>query len=164
MRDVLHRALCSTRRLLTASVLGLSCVAGCSITTATARSDAERELTRNRQRWVSAGIHDYEFDFRRSCFCVPESTEGVRIVVRNDVITSVLRIRDGQPASGAIGTWPRVDELFDDVRRRLDQDAARLDVTYDPTFGYPRSIVVDVVLMAVDDEYSLTAENLRRLP
>ena len=153
------------RRLAAAaSILLLLCVASCSIPTETARSDAERELARNRQRWVSTGIHDYEFDFRRSCFCLPEYTEGVHIVVRNDVVTSVLRSRDGQPASSAVGAWPRVDELFDNVRQLLDEGAERLEVTYDPTYGYPRSIVADVILMAVDDEYGLTAENLRRLP
>jgi hypothetical protein len=152
------------RVIAAASILVLSSITGCSITTATTRSDAERELARNRQRWVSAGIHSYEFDFRRSCFCVPESIEKVHIVVRNDVVTSVLRSRDGQPASTAVGAWPRVDELFEDVQRRLEQGAERLEVSYDPTYGYPRSIVADVILMAADDEYSLTAENLRRLP
>jgi len=60
--------------------------------------------------------------------------------------------------------WPRVDELFADVQQRLEQRTERIDVRYDPTFGYPRSIVVDIALMAADDEYSLTAGNLRRLP
>lgn len=145
-------------------MLLLLCIDGCAITTETSRSDAERELARNRQRWVSAGIHDYEFDFRRSCYCVPESTEGVHIVVRNDVVTSAVRSRDGLPASSAVSAWPRVDELFDAVQQLLEEGAERLDVTYDPTYGYPRSIVADVILMAVDDEYALTAENLRRLP
>jgi hypothetical protein len=159
-----HAATGSRIRVVAAASILLGCLAGCSITTAAAHSDAERELARNRQRWVSASIHDYEFDFRRSCFCVPESTEQVHIVVRNDIVISVLRSRDGQPASIATDAWPRVNELFEDVQRRIEQGAARLEVSYDPTYGYPRSIVADVILMAVDDEYSLTAENLRRLP
>ena len=159
----LHRPTGSTRRLAVAASALALCIVGCSITTATDRSDAERELARNRQRWAGAGVHDYEFDFRRSCYCMPEYTEGVHIVVRNDVVTSVVRSSDGQPAS-AVVAWPRVDELFDDVRRRLEEGADRLEVEYDPTLGYPRSVVADVILMAVDDEYSLTAGNLRRLP
>ena len=50
------------------------------------------------------------------------------------------------------------------MQRRLEQHIDRLDVTYDATFGYPRSIVADIVLMSADDEYALTAGNLRRLP
>ena len=147
-----------------ACALFLVALAGCSITTATARSDDERELTRNRQRWISAGITDYEFEFRRSCFCPAEATEPVRITVRNGVATSVLRTKDGQPASLNVGPWPTVDTLFADVRRRIEQNAERLDVEYDAAYGYPRSIVVDVMASMADDEYFLSAANLRRLP
>jgi len=136
----------------------------CSITGTSARTDEELELARNRQRWASAAVHDYEFDFQRSCFCAPQATEQVHIVVRQDAIVSVVRTSDGQSASTSFTGWPRVDELFLDVQQRLEQHIARLDVSYDPTFGYPRSIIADVALMAADDEYALTAGNLRRLP
>jgi hypothetical protein len=150
--------------LLIALAALLAEATGCAITGTSARTDEELELARNRQRWASANTHDYEFEFRRLCFCPPEATEQVRIVVRGDAIVSVVRTRDGQPASTTFAAWPRVDELFADVEQRLEQRAERLDVQYDPTFGYPRSIVVDIALMAADDEYSLTAGNLRRLP
>jgi hypothetical protein len=149
---------------LLAMVLLLPPSVSCSTTTAPDRSDEERELTRNRQRWVSAGMHDYEYDFRRSCYCLAEATEEVHIVVRNDAIVSVVRTRDGRPASTQLTVWPRIDELFADVQQRLAQGAERLEVQYDPTYGYPRTIVADVVLMMADDEYALTAGNLRRLP
>jgi hypothetical protein len=147
-----------------ALALTLAAVTSCSITGPSSRSADEIELARNRQRWVSAGLHDYEFDFQRICFCVPETTQRVHIVVRQDAIVSVVRVSDGQPASTSVTAWPRVDELFLDVEQRLAQHIDRLDVTYDPTFGYPRSIVADIMLMAADDEYTLTAGNLRRLP
>jgi len=139
-------------------------VTGCSITGTSARSGEQLELARNRQRWASAGMHDYEFDFQRNCFCAPEATEPVHILVRRDAIVSVVRTRDGQPASTTFGVWPRVDELFADVQQRVDQHAERLDVRYDPTFGYPLSVVVDIAATTADDEYSLSAGNLRRLP
>jgi hypothetical protein len=142
----------------------LAGLTSCSITDPSARTADEIELARNRQRWASAGMHDYEFDFQRSCFCLPEATQRVHIVVRQDAIVSVVRTTDGQPASSSLTAWPRIDELFLDVQQRLEQHADRLDVSYDATLGYPRSIVADIALMAADDEYSLTAENLRRLP
>jgi hypothetical protein len=142
----------------------LAGLTSCSITGTSARRGDEVELARNRQRWASARIGDYEFDFQRSCFCPPEATQPVHIVVRQNAIVSVVRTIDGEPASSTYTVWPRIDELFLDVQQRLEQHIGRLDVTYDPTFGYPRSIVADVALMAVDDEYALTAGNLRRLP
>lgn len=142
----------------------LAGLASCSITGPSSRSADELELARNRQRWASARIHDYEFDFQRTCFCTPEATQGVHIVVRQDAIVSVVRTSDGQPATSSYTAWPRVDELFLDVEKRLEQHTDRLDVNYDPTFGYPRSIIVDIAFMAADDEYALSAGNLRRLP
>jgi hypothetical protein len=142
----------------------LAGVASCSITGTSTRSGEQLELARNRQRWASAGLHDYEFDFQRICFCGPEATEPVHIVVRRDAIVSVVRTRDGQPASTSFVVWPRVDDLFNEVQQRVDQHVERVEVRYDPTFGYPLSVVVDIAAMAADDEYALTAGNLRRLP
>ena len=135
----------------------------CSITEPTSRDRSQAELTRNRQRWTAAGLHDYVYDYQRLCFCAPESTEPVRITVRQDAVVAVVRQSDGQPVDAKYG-WPRVDALFDDIQGRLDQQVARIDVYYDATYGYPRSIVVDVAAMAADDEYSHTAGNLRPLP
>jgi hypothetical protein len=142
----------------------LASLTSCSITGPSANTADGIELVRHRQRWASAGMHDYEFDFQRSCFCLPEATQRVHIVVRQDAIVSVVRTSDGQPASSSYTAWPRIDELFLDVQQRLEQHVDRLDVSYDATLGYPRSIVADIALMTADDEYALTAGNLRRLP
>lgn len=159
-----HRRAASRAACNFGFVMLLAILSGCSITGTSARTTEERELTRNRQRWASAGVHDYEFDFQRTCFCLPESTNQVRITVRQDAIASVVRVSDGQPAGTSNIVWPRVDELFAEVQKTLEQGAERLEVTYDPTYGYPRSIVVDRELMAVDGGYALTSGNLRRLP
>ena len=144
--------------------LAVALTLGCSITEPSGRSTESIELTRNRQLWASAKLHDYEFDYRRSCYCAAETREPVHITVRGDVIVSVIRLRDGAPAIDRFVSWPRVDELFADVERQLEQGAARIDVVYDPTYGFPRSIIVDVLLMAVDDESEQQASNLRGLP
>lgn len=134
----------------------------CSITDP-GRSGDDRELSRNRQKWASAGLHDYEFDYQLSCFCAPDATEPVHVVVRGDRISAVTRVRDGLPAALSYGSWPTVSDLFDDVQQEIERKADRLDVTYDAAYGYPRSIVVDVYLMSADDESSKTASNLRPL-
>jgi hypothetical protein len=157
-----HPTVAQLRGLLSVALLALGMLS-CSITEPSSRATEQVELTRNRQRWAAAGIHDYAFDYQLLCFCAPESTAPVRITVRQDAVVAVVRQGDGFPAGTGNG-WPRVDALFDDVERRLDQHAARVTVDYDPTYGYPRAIVVDVAAMAADDEYSHTAANLRPLP
>jgi hypothetical protein len=150
-------------RLLALAYLGLAST-NCSVSTTAPRSAEQLELTRNRERWTSAAIHDYEFDYQLLCFCSPDATEPVHITVRQDAIASVVRKRDGLPAVTKYGGWPHVGELFADIQSRLDQHVDRLTVDYDPALGYPRSIVVDVAAMSADDEYSHTAGNLRPLP
>ena len=150
-----------------ARLVSLTCAValtlGCSITEPGGRTAESIDLARNRQLWANAALRDYEFDYERSCFCPAEATEPVHIVVRGDAVASVSRTRDGSPVADRYGPWPRVDELFADVARRLEQRAARIEVAYDPVLGYPRSIMVDVVLMAVDDESEQRASNLRSL-
>jgi len=151
----------SERRLV--SLVAWVLVCACSITAPSGRAVDASDLARNRQRWASAQLHDYEFDYQLICFCAPDATEQVHVVVQHDTITAVTRARDGLPAARQYTVWPKVDDLFDDVQRQLDRNVARLDVSYDPTYGYPRSIVVDVALMAADDESQQIAGNLRPL-
>jgi hypothetical protein len=161
-RDSRRPLVVCRRGLVSGAILVLATVS-CSITEPSSRAMEQVELTRNRQRWAAAGIHAYAFDYQLLCFCAPESTAPVRVMVRQDAVVAVVRRSDGLPAGTSYG-WPRVDALFDDIQRRLDQHAARVTVDYDPTYGYPRSIVVDVAAMAADDEYSHMAGNLRPLP
>jgi hypothetical protein len=158
------RGIRATLRIRLTALAGFALLApACSITEPSGRVAESLDLSRNRQRWTSAGLHDYEFDYQLSCFCAPDATEPVHIVVRGDVVASVTRRRDGLPAGTKYGGWPRVDELFADVARLLEQDAARLDVTYDATYGYPHEITVDVNLMTADDESQQTASGLKPL-
>jgi hypothetical protein len=147
------------RRLTFLAALFL--LSACSITAPSGRTVEANELARNRERWASAQLHDYEYDYQLICFCAPDATEQVHVIVRHDTIATVTRTRDGLPAARQYTAWPRVDDLFDDVQRHLDRHVARLDVSYDPTYGYPRSIVVDVELTAADDESQQIAGNLR---
>jgi hypothetical protein len=134
----------------------------CSVTEP-GRGSGGAELTRNRQRWESARLQDYEFDYQLLCFCAVEATEQVHIVVRGDQVSAVTRARDGLPAINEFGRWPTVPDLFDGVEQMIERKADRLEVTYDPTYGYPRSIVVDLDRMAADDESSRYASSLRPL-
>jgi hypothetical protein len=149
-------------RLALGAIAALS-LASCSITEPGRSGDAI-DLSRNRQLWTSLRVHDYEFDYQLSCFCVSEATEQVHIVVRSDQVSTATRTRDGLPALRQYGKWPTIADLFADVELQLGRKADRLDVSYDATYGYPKSIVVDVYLMAADDESSQSASNLRPLP
>ena len=149
-------------RVLLASLCSIA-LASCSITEP-GRAGESVDLARNRERWASAALHDYEFDYQLSCFCPAEAVEPVHIVVRGDQVVRVTSTRDGLPALRQFGAWPTVPDLFESVRTLLERDVERLEVTYDPIYGYPTSILVDVHLMVADDGSSQSAANLRPLP
>jgi hypothetical protein len=152
----------SLRRLLPLVLVAL--FASCSITEPTTRAADARDLERNRQRWASAELRDYEYEYHLACFCVQDVTQRVRITVRGDVVAGVVRVSDGLPASSAFGPWPTVADLFTLIERELARRPQRLDVEYDATYGYPRSIILDIQLLAADDESVRSMSNLRPLP
>lgn len=157
LRDLAPRV--SLRRLLPLVLL-----ASCSITEPATRDADARDLERNRQRWASARLRNYEFEYHLACFCTQESTQRVRITVRNDAVAGVVRTSDGLPVGSTTGPWPTIADLFALIDRELARRPARLDVAYDATYGYPRSIILDITLLAAADESARTMSNLRPLP
>lgn len=149
--------------IITLAVL-LGVTTGCSASITGARASESGELERNERRWQAARLRSYSFEYRMMCFCVPDDTERVRITVHDGQVTSVTRVRDGQPARDRHRGWPTVEQLFGSVRRYLELNPDRLEVEYDPRHGYPRSIVLDIESLAVDDEVSETASSLQPLP
>jgi hypothetical protein len=45
-----------------------------------------------------------------------------------------------------------IDDWFAVLKRNIDNKAYRIDVTYDKTFGYPKTAFIDVELMMADEE------------
>ena len=106
------------------------------------------------QRWQSKGIDDYVITVRLSCFCVP--TDGVRTVIRNDMTRRVTQGDRVLPARRGYS----MDELFAMIRS-ASAEAHRVEVDYTRR-GIPRSITVDPLANAADDEsyYSVRVTRL----
>jgi hypothetical protein len=47
-----------------------------------------------------------------------------------------------------------MDEWFDHLKRFIDQPADEIIVTYDPVFGYPKSVSIDEDFRIADEEQS----------
>ena len=115
------------------------------------RLEVER-LERNRDRWVSAGLVDYEYEFERSCFCDPASTARVRLQVVDGHLESGVYLESFHSWSGgeipagtlvpqdALGHFGSIDDVFEDLEATLGGVPHLFDATYDETFGFPARV------------------------
>lgn len=150
------------RRLLAALAL-LPLAAACLIDPYGSRQ-SQRELNASRQRWESHQIDDYQYVVEIGCFCPPEVIQPAVVVVRDDTVASVTYVADSQPAPDwAAERFPTVDGLFDVIQQAINREAVELQVSYDRTYSYPRTISVDFRRNTADDETAYRARDLQPL-
>ena len=117
------------------------------------------ELALARARWAQRGPPSYTITVARLCECL--ETGPVEVTVQNGVIESRTLTRNGAPVpSSYAALFPSVDGLFERIDSAQRTRVARLDVTFDPTYGYPTRIEIDHFRPTVDDEVTFVATNL----
>lgn len=107
-----------------------------------------RDLGDARDRWAAAAIRDYDYTWQRSCFCVPLV---LRITVRGGVVTAIHDV-EADTAHVAPLADLRIEALFDSVAAYIGRDPDDLTAEYDATTGAPRSVAVDPIREAADEE------------
>jgi Family of unknown function (DUF6174) len=110
--------------------------------------------------WVAAGLRDYAFRVRFSCFCPMYGPWDV--VVRNGAVVSSTPL-DAAQQVGLLESFRTVDDLVAQVDRAVAH-AGSLDVVYDPLLGYPASVRIDWITRAIDDENSWVITSLMSGP
>lgn len=159
----LQTGLCSGTTLLTNAQRDLA-VLGRGKTPAAPTSNAAQQLQRNKQLWAKQKISNYRYTLRRSCFCLPKSSEPLKIEVRNGKATSIVVASDGKPVNREyFNNHDSVAKLFQVVEDAIAKKAHRLSVTYHPTLGYPTKIDIDYNKQMADEEIFLTIDNLQSL-
>jgi hypothetical protein len=124
-----------------------------------ASDEAPRELALARERWEAAGPAAYEMTLRRSCFCPPDWRGPFRVTVRDGAVASVTY--EGAPVDAERAVT--VDALFDLVADAAARRAERLDVVYDPDWGYPARLFIDYDARIADEEVGYEVEAFRPL-
>ena len=138
-------------------------ILGYSSTTWAGHLDAvQQELDAQRQQWQTSNVDDYTFRFERICFCPREWTNLGTVSVVGGQLESVQDRVSGDLLDPAF--YLSVDQLFDEVQAAIDSDAYEIAVQYDNIFGYPTSIDVDFVELAIDEEVSFRVSDLRLVP
>ncbi|HNP73356.1 MAG TPA: DUF6174 domain-containing protein [Kouleothrix sp.] len=123
------------------------------------------QLQRYRARWAARVPAAYRYTLRVGCFCPPEVTQPVEVTVRDAAVIALVGASSRQPVRGAqLDEAAPIEQLFVLIQRAIDQGADRVDVQYDPEFGYPRAIAIDYMRDASDDEVTYTIEKFEVTP
>lgn len=130
----------------------------------------KREFLGHQEKWDALQDEDYSFDLSISCFCIQSSYGPVTVVVKGDTVNALLNVNTGldlideTDSTLVFAKWknlyPSIDGLFEVVESAIDDNADKLEVSYDETFGYPNSIDIDWYKNAVDDEIGYTVISL----
>ena len=127
----------------------------------TSLTEAGSELASARRRWRQVGPPSYEVTVGHGCFCTPDVTRPVVVTVTNG---QVVRRRYADDGTDVDARWaeafPTVDGLFAIIIDAYDRDAASVNASYHPYWGYPVSIGIDYVAQMADDEAFYQAEGL----
>lgn len=113
-----------------------------------------------RARWVRQQPAAYEIKVLRGCECLPETIGPVTILVRRGQAESRYYARTQEPVPVQYAPlFPTVDGLFELIEEAARQGAARLDVTYNPRFGYPVRVNIDYRADHADDEIAYLVQD-----
>lgn len=156
-----------TRKLVAATLSAALLLSGCSSTSITGGGGGTTDaLAAAQALWNSkkpAGDR-YVMVQRVVCFC-PTANVSYRITVSGTAITDVVNDRTDVPlASSSWSSFKTVAQLFDAVRAAQGKSGTLKSVEYDATLGFPRTVSLDPILNAVDDEVSYVTTSVTAAP
>lgn len=103
----------------------------------------ESELAVGRARWAMVAPAAYTVVISRSCECLEPAVGPVLITVRNGVAQSRQYTRTGAPVATSGADWfPTVEGLFAVIDAAIRDGIQPIQVSYDPTLGYPTRVFI----------------------
>ena len=121
----------------------------------------------NRSLWESQAIHHYRFNLRIGCNCPWYDLMPLTVEVQDGEIVSMVASNAGDITPYLQDTFRQhatIESLFDLVDSAISRRVYKLEVQYDPTHGFPTSIVIDPSRMIMDDQTGYYVTNLEVLP
>jgi hypothetical protein len=124
-------------------------------------SSEQRALAQARARWDANGGLNYTVESRIICFCPPQLAQWTRLTVRAGVVVEAVPVEslpDG--LEPMLQGWQTVEELFE-IIASPSSVVANIDVTFDPTLGYPTSTAITCGPQIADCGSTRELRNLR---
>ena len=127
----------------------------------------QSEIEQNKEKWRDANISHYRYNIFISCFCVFNEDMPLIIEVQDGEVVS-MEFQSGKEIDPSLlelfNKYATIDRIFAEVEAGLNGAAENVVVTYDPTYGFPAEVTIDVEQQVADDELYLTISNFEQLP
>jgi hypothetical protein len=127
----------------------------------------QSQIEQNEGKWQHAGISHYRYHLSISCFCVFTQDMPLIIEVQDGKIVS-MEYQSGKEIDPSLlelfEKYATIDRIFAELKADLNGAADEVIVKYDPTYGFPTEVTIDVQKQATDDELYLTLSNFEKLP
>jgi hypothetical protein len=128
---------------------------------------SQSEIEQNHEKWQEAGISHYRYHLSISCFCVFTQDMPLILEVQDGKVVS-MKYQNGKEIAPSLTAlfekYATIDRVFAELDAGLKGAADEVMVKYDPTYGFPAEVTIDVEKQATDDELYLTLSNFEKLP
>jgi hypothetical protein len=112
--------------------------------------------------WKQKQPMHYSYQLQPSCFCPPEYTQPIAIRVFKGKVQQADLVNSKRPLPADRKEDAKtIEDLFKIIREALERPAASTTITYDPSYGFPSSISIDVDQMIADEEMYYTVKNFK---
>ena len=122
--------------------------------TVSAPGSPQAALLQAQQRWEQSDVADYSYTGAWVCFCPEVYLADTQVTVSGGSVTSVDSADPGIGAIPAPERFVPVDGLFALIQEAITNNAARIEVSYDETYGYPVDLFIDHDERMADEETS----------
>lgn len=115
---------------------------------------------RNLAIWKEANVSNYRYQLSVVCFCPYMEDMPLTIEVQNGKMVSMTRpdgtqVDSSSPSYETYVSYATIDGLFLKLQSVLGGEAEEVTVSYDSVYGFPATIMIDYIKLAIDDELSL---------
>jgi len=122
----------------------------------------QEELNNARELWTDQNVTLYKLGFTRDGFFTPEFTTPYLSIVENENKLEVINVTEGvavDPNSIHFRTAYTVEKLFQMIQDAIDTKAVEIDVEYDTTFGYPKTVFINKDELTDDEEITVEIDS-----
>ena len=115
--------------------------------------DINQSFEKHFNLWSESKISEYQYTLQRQCFCPISHTRPIIIEVQNNQVVNASFVNHDEPVSAELKhELETIDEWFALISDAFEREADVISVEYNPEFGYPKMIDIDMRKLRSDDE------------